>query len=151
MIRFGRSRPEPVIQREPPVDGDAVGTLQQFLNCPARTSNASCITRARNQLNSSPHIPFRKRQSLPRSGRREMPNGYRVRRVNRFESVGSPTARTLQPLQRSGQGLCMRSGAAVRSAKHLLPASQSVETNIDATGIPQYGRGVDGAGEAFMN
>jgi hypothetical protein len=80
-----------------------------------------------------------------------MPNGYRVRRVNRFESVGSPTARTLQPLQRSGQGLCMRSGAAVRSAKHLLPASQSVETNIDATGIPQYGRGVDGAGEAFMN
>jgi len=34
----------------------------------------------------------------------------------------------------------MRSGAAVRSAEELLPASQSVETNIDATGIPQYGQ-----------
>jgi hypothetical protein len=34
----------------------------------------------------------------------------------------------------------MRSGAAVRSAENLLPASQSVETNIDATGIPQYGQ-----------
>jgi hypothetical protein len=30
------------------------------------------------------------------------------------------------------------SGAAVRSAEELLPASQSVETNIDTTGIPQY-------------
>jgi hypothetical protein len=28
----------------------------------------------------------------------------------------------------------------VRSAEELLPASQSVETNIDATGIPQYGQ-----------
>ena len=35
----------------------------------------------------------------------------------------------------------MRSGAAVRSAEELLPASQSFETNIDATGIPQYGQG----------
>jgi hypothetical protein len=69
-----------------------------------------------------------------------MPNGYRVRRINRFESVGSPAARTLQLLQCSGQGLCMRSGAAVRSAEELLPASQSVETNIDATAIPQYGQ-----------
>jgi hypothetical protein len=34
----------------------------------------------------------------------------------------------------------MRSGAAVRSAEELLPAFQSVETNIDATGIPQYGQ-----------
>jgi len=34
----------------------------------------------------------------------------------------------------------MRSGAAVRSAEELLPASQSVETNIDAPGIPQYGQ-----------
>jgi hypothetical protein len=34
----------------------------------------------------------------------------------------------------------MRSGAAFRSPKELLPASQSVETNIDATGIPQYGQ-----------
>jgi hypothetical protein len=33
----------------------------------------------------------------------------------------------------------MRSGAAVRSAEELLPPSQSVETNIDATGIPQDG------------
>jgi hypothetical protein len=32
----------------------------------------------------------------------------------------------------------MRSAAAVRSAEELLPASPSVETNIDATGIPQY-------------
>jgi hypothetical protein len=30
---FGRFRPEPVVHpREPPVDGDAVRTLQQFLN-----------------------------------------------------------------------------------------------------------------------
>jgi hypothetical protein len=36
--------------------------------------------------------------------------------------------------------LCMRSGPAVRSAVELLPASQSVETNIDATAIPQYGQ-----------
>ena len=34
----------------------------------------------------------------------------------------------------------MRSGAAVRSAEELLPASQSVETNIDDKGIPQYGQ-----------
>jgi hypothetical protein len=34
----------------------------------------------------------------------------------------------------------MRSGAAVRGTEELLPASQSVETNIDATGIPQYGQ-----------
>jgi len=34
----------------------------------------------------------------------------------------------------------MRSGEAVRSAEELLPASQSVETNIDATEIPQYGQ-----------
>jgi hypothetical protein len=33
VIHYGRSGPEPVIQPgEPPVDGDAVGTLQQFLN-----------------------------------------------------------------------------------------------------------------------
>jgi hypothetical protein len=32
----------------------------------------------------------------------------------------------------------MRSAAAVRSAEKLLPASQSLETNIDATEIPQY-------------
>jgi hypothetical protein len=32
----------------------------------------------------------------------------------------------------------MRSAAAVRSAEKLLPACQSVETNFDATGIPQY-------------
>jgi hypothetical protein len=69
-----------------------------------------------------------------------MPNGYRVRRVNRFENVGSPAAKTLPPLERSGQGLCMRSGAAVRSAEQLLPASQSVETIIDPPGIPQYGQ-----------
>jgi hypothetical protein len=35
----------------------------------------------------------------------------------------------------------MRSGAALRSADESLPFSQSVETNIDATGIPQYGQG----------
>jgi len=70
-----------------------------------------------------------------------MPNEYRVRQVNRLENVGSPAVRTFQPLQRSGQGaLHARSGAAVRSAKELLPASQSVETNIDTTGIPQYGQ-----------
>jgi hypothetical protein len=34
----------------------------------------------------------------------------------------------------------MRSGAAVRSVEELLPASQSVKTNIDTTGIPQYGQ-----------
>jgi hypothetical protein len=34
----------------------------------------------------------------------------------------------------------MHSGEAVRSAEELLPASQSVETNIDATGIPHYGQ-----------
>jgi hypothetical protein len=34
----------------------------------------------------------------------------------------------------------MRSGAAVRSAEELRPASRSVEPNIDATGIPQYGQ-----------
>jgi hypothetical protein len=28
-------------------------------------------------------------------------------------------------------------GFAIRSVEELLPASQSVETNIDATGIPQ--------------
>jgi hypothetical protein len=32
VIRFGRPRPEPVIHPRAPVDGDAVGTLQQFLN-----------------------------------------------------------------------------------------------------------------------
>jgi hypothetical protein len=32
----------------------------------------------------------------------------------------------------------MRSGAAVRSAEELLP--RAVETNVDATGIPQYGQ-----------
>jgi len=69
-----------------------------------------------------------------------MPNGYRVRQVNRLENVGSPAARTFQSLQRLGQGPCTRAGAAVRSAEELLPASQSVETNIDATGIPQYGQ-----------
>jgi hypothetical protein len=69
-----------------------------------------------------------------------MPNGYRVRQVNRLENVGSPAVRTFQPLQRSGQGLCMRSGAAVRSAEELRPASRSVETNSDAMGIPKYGQ-----------
>ena len=70
-----------------------------------------------------------------------MPNEYRVRQVNRLENVGSPAVRTFQPFQRSGQGaLHARSGAAVRSAKELLPASQSVETNIDTTEIPQYGQ-----------
>jgi hypothetical protein len=69
-----------------------------------------------------------------------MPKGYRVRQVNRLENVGSPAVKPFQLLQRSGQGPCMRSGAAVRSAEELLPASRSVETNIDATGIPQYGQ-----------
>ncbi len=69
-----------------------------------------------------------------------MPNRCRVRQVNRLENAGLPAVRTFQPLQRSGHGPCMRSGAAVRSAEELLPASQSVETNIDATGIPQYGQ-----------
>ena len=32
-----------------------------------------------------------------------MPNGYRIRQVNRFENVGSPAVRTFQSLQRSGQ------------------------------------------------
>jgi hypothetical protein len=34
----------------------------------------------------------------------------------------------------------MRSGAAVRSAEELLPASQSVETNVDTTEFPQHGQ-----------
>ncbi len=68
-----------------------------------------------------------------------MPNEYRVRQVNRLENVGAPAVRTFQALQRSGQGPCMRSGAAVRSAAECNLLSQSVETNIDATGIPQYG------------
>lgn len=35
----GRFRPEPVVHSgEPPVDGDAVSTLQQFLNCLARVT-----------------------------------------------------------------------------------------------------------------
>ena len=32
VIRFSRFRPEPGIQSRAPVGGDAVGTLQQFLN-----------------------------------------------------------------------------------------------------------------------
>jgi hypothetical protein len=67
-----------------------------------------------------------------------MPNGYRVRQVNRFENVGSPAVRTSNHSNAQAKGPCMRSAAAVRSAEELLPASQSVETNIDATGIPQY-------------
>jgi hypothetical protein len=34
----------------------------------------------------------------------------------------------------------MRSRAAARNAQELLPASQLVETNIDAAEIPQYGQ-----------
>jgi hypothetical protein len=32
VIRFSQFRPEPVIQSEPPVDEDALGTLRQVLN-----------------------------------------------------------------------------------------------------------------------
>jgi len=53
---------------------------------PSAIKDAYLIVRE-NQLNSAPHIPFRKRQSLPRSGRREMPNGYRVRQASRLERL----------------------------------------------------------------
>jgi hypothetical protein len=68
-----------------------------------------------------------------------MPNGYRVRQVNCLENAGSPAVRTFLPLQRSGQGpACARERRfAARRNCYLLP--QSAETNIDATGIPQYG------------
>ena len=69
-----------------------------------------------------------------------MPNGYRVRQVDRFENVGSPAVRTSNHSNAQAKWPCMRSAAAVRSAEELLPASQSVETNIDATAIPQYGQ-----------
>jgi hypothetical protein len=67
-----------------------------------------------------------------------MPNGYRVRQVDRFENVGSPAVRTSNHSNAQAKWPCMRSAAAVRSAEELLPVSQSVETNFDATGIPQY-------------
>ncbi len=69
-----------------------------------------------------------------------MPNEYRVRQVNRLENVGAPAVITFQALQRPGQGPCMRSQEwrfVARRNCNLL--SQSVETNIDATRIPQYG------------
>ena len=50
-----------------------------------------------------------------------MPNGYRVRQVNRFENVGSPAVRTSNHSNAQAKGPCMRSAAAVRSAEELLP------------------------------
>jgi len=73
-----------------------------------------------------------------------MPNGCRVRQVNRIENVGSPAVRTFQPLpwinvQAKGPACARERWFAERRNCHLRP--QSVETNIDATGIPQYGLG----------
>jgi hypothetical protein len=68
-----------------------------------------------------------------------MPNEYRVRQVNRLENVGAPAVRTFQALQRSGQGPACAQERRFAARRNCNLLSQSVETNIDATGIPQYG------------
>jgi hypothetical protein len=80
-----------------------------------------------------------------------MPNGYRVRQINLVEKVGSPAVRTFQPLQRSGQGPCMRSGAAVRSAEESLPALSIGRDEYRRHGNSAERAGVDGAGGACVN
>jgi hypothetical protein len=79
-----------------------------------------------------------------------MPNEYRVRQVNRLESVGAPAVRTFQALQRSGQGPCMRSGAAVRSAEELQPVLSIGRDEYRRHGNSAVRAGVDGAGGACV-
>ena len=80
-----------------------------------------------------------------------MPSGYRVRQINLVENVGAPAVRTFKPLQRSGQGPCMRSGAAVRGAEESLHALSIGRDEYRRHGNSAERAGVDGAGGACVN
>jgi len=73
-----------------------------------------------------------------------MPHWCRIRLGNRFEIVGFPLVGLFRQLppnrQRSGQRARVSYGSRGPLRRNRIMPSHSVKTNINATGIPQYGR-----------
>ena len=83
-----------------------------------------------------------------------MPNGHRVRQVTALRDcwvTGCENFPTTPMDQHSGQGSCVRSGVAVRSAEELLPAPSIGRDEYRRHGNSAVRAGMDGAGGACVN
>ncbi len=141
---YGRFKPEPVVHPgRAPVGGDAVRTLQQILNSFAdrtyrvvREASSECLcTRLfwESAKKSSPAHVVGKCRTASCSSNRSLLRDSWVTAVKASHPLPRIDAQDKVPA-------CAREGRFTRRMNCYL-LSQSVETNIGATGIPRHGLG----------